>query len=129
MADKTGTTLLPSCIESRACYNTGRYGTAVFHPGHAHDCPRHVPNVGNYCTDCGVAVHYRSHMAWCIRTQAPNQPSPADRDVRTARFLRDEFCDCPGHGLADDQHSADGCRGLEVAGAFWRATRTGKEQQ
>lgn len=34
--------------------------------------------------------------------------------------IRDEFCDCEGHGLRDDQHAPlpDGCHGLQVKAAI-----------
>lgn len=38
----------------------------------------------------------------------------ADQWMKTLDQVRDEFCDCPGHGLGDAEHSPDGCLGLRV---------------
>lgn len=37
--------------------------------------------------------------------------------------IRDQFCDCPGHGLADDQHSPEGCQGLKIKAACLEAQK------
>lgn len=107
---------LPACIENWSC-QAARYNT-VFHRGHAPHCPRHIPNAESFCVDCGTPIHYRPHAGWCPRAGAV--PTTSDRDALIARSLRDEFCDCDGHGLPDDQHAPDGCHGLEVAASFWR---------